>query len=104
MSTYLWLLASTLIAAFGGYLSKVFSIDPTFYSGIRVVAVYMTYTVCWLMVMRTGVPLAVWGTIFSITALASGFVIGMWLFGETLTPMQIGGLALATMATVMLTL
>lgn len=97
-----WLLLSAGFFAGGEYLSKQWASSPTLTSTIMVVAVYALGTLAWLPAMLHRNELAVMGTAWLLLATAATSIIGVFVFGETLTSIQWAGIALAFVALTLL--
>ncbi len=99
---YFWLLLSALFFAGGEYLSKKWGASPTISLTMSVVGIYALGSLAWLPALLHKNELALMGTAWLLLATVGSIVVGVFLFGETLTPLQWVGMAAAMVAMVLL--
>lgn len=98
-----WLLISVIFYGIGEYISKTWANSPSSIEVIAVVSASALSAFFWLPALFSENKLAEMGTAWLILATISTVVIGVFVFGERLTPMQWAGAVLALVAFLLLT-
>jgi multidrug transporter EmrE-like cation transporter len=98
-----WLSISVVFYAVGEYISKTWANSPTTLEVVCVVAASALSALFWLPALFSHNHLAIMGVSWLLLATASTVLIGVVVFGEKLTVLQWGGIALAVAAFVLLT-
>lgn len=98
----IWLLISALFFAAGEYLSKVWGMHPSFNLAVLVVLIYGVGTFAWLPALLHKNQLATMGTLWLLLATIATVSIGLLIFHEKLTYLQMTGVVLAAFAMVLL--
>jgi multidrug transporter EmrE-like cation transporter len=101
---FLWSFLLIIYFGFGEYYSKIFSNTPTFKLALVVVFSYALGSLAWLPAIYKVKLLAIIGTIWSIMSILMTIVIGIFVFGETLTTIQIIVIVLAAISIILLTI
>ena len=102
-SPVFWLLVSIVFYAYGEYLSKLWAFKPTFWMTCYVVMIYALGVVGWLPAIYLRNEVVVVGMLWELFAMISTVIIGCACFGEQLGPAQWTGIALALIASFLLT-
>ena len=97
-----WLVLSALCFAFGEFLSKKFALAPSWAYVGAIVCVYMFGTLTWLPAILQKNQLSITGAIWSVMSLLATVLIGILLFGERLSPLDIIGIVCAFAAIALL--
>lgn len=97
-----WLLASAVFFAMGEYLSKRWGAHPSWSLTAIVVIVYALGTLSWLPALLHKNQLAIMGTIWLLLAVIATVTIGVFVYREHLTSLQLLGVALALVAMTLL--
>ena len=69
---------------------------------VGAIAAYVIANVFWLIALRSGAALTTGSIIFSVGSAILAIVIGLVLYKETITPMQVMGIALGFVAIILL--
>ncbi len=99
---WFWLTFSCSFYAVGEYLSKLWANHP---SGMLITAVVLAYAICglfWLPLVLHKGSLAIAGAIFLLAGTVITTVIGVVIFDEKLSLLQLLGMTLAVVAFVLL--
>lgn len=99
---WFWLCCSCSFYAAGEYLSKLWANQPSSLLTIAVVAAYAVCGLLWLPLVLHKGSLAVAGAIFLLAGTVITTVIGVVIFDERLSSLQILGMCLAVAAFVLL--
>jgi len=91
----LWLTISGLFFAGGEYLSKKFILDPRWPILLILLGMYCLGALAWLPALMQQKSLSVVGTMWSVSSLLMTICIGVLIFGERLTAVQIFGVLFA---------
>ena len=100
--SWIWITISTILFAFGEFLSKEFALNPgwkffTFFMIINTVS-----AAAWIPAIFEKNQLSITGVIWSIVSLIATVAVGLLIFHEKLTPTQSVGLALGVIAVILL--
>ena len=104
ITVILWLLLSVAFFAVGEYFSKSWALNPSWNKALILISMYVLGTVSWLPAIYKGQIISVVGTMWSVMSLLTTLFIGVVIFHETLTPVQIVGVLFAAIAIVLLSL
>ncbi len=99
-----WLIIAIVFYAGGEYLSKAWALGPSVLKTVLVLVAYSLGILAWLPALLQKNQLAVTGTLWSIMALITTVSIGIIVFHEHVGYLQIIGLALAFVATILLSI
>jgi multidrug transporter EmrE-like cation transporter len=91
----IWLLFSVIFFGWGEYLSKKFTLTPTWNYVLGVEIVYAIGVLFWLPALLQKNQLSVLGTMWSLLSLITTVVIGLVIFGERLNMFGIVGIVMA---------
>jgi multidrug transporter EmrE-like cation transporter len=97
-----WLISSALFFALGEYFSKLWGNTPSLKGAVYVVVAYAFGSIFWLPALLHKNQLAIMGTAWLLLATVATAVIGVFIFGESLTNLQWVGLGLAAAAILLL--
>ena len=101
---WVWLFISAIFFAGGEYLSKHFALAPSINMASLVVVIYSLGVLAWLPAIFQKNQLAITGTIWLLLGLAATVSIGLFVFGERLSILQIIGLVFAFISVALLSL
>lgn len=104
MKPLYWLILSALFFAAGEFYSKRFAMHPSWRNVVAVLVAYLICSALWLPAIRQTQSLATTGVVWSVTGLVVTVLMGAWLFREPVSLEQWGGILLALVATVLLSL
>jgi multidrug transporter EmrE-like cation transporter len=93
---------SLIFYAFGEYYSKIWSLKPSLSTAVLTTILYAISAILWLPALREHGQLSALSAVWSCLSVTICVIIGVYVFGETLTTCQIIGLALAFIATMMM--
>jgi len=93
-----WLVISALFFAVGEYLSKRWGMNPSFNFAVIVVLIYALGTFAWLPALLHKNQLAIMGTAWLLLAVMATVCVGVFVFHEKITNLQIIGVILAIIA------
>lgn len=99
-----WLVCSALFFALGEYFSKLWGNNPSLKGTVFVVVAYAFGSIFWLPALLHKNQLAIMGTAWLLLATVATAVLGVFVFGESLTSLQWFGLGLAGVAIIILSL
>lgn len=99
---YIFLLLSMISYSIGEYFSKKWALDPNIRYAVLVCLAYFSGTLSWLPAILIDKRLAIVGTLWTLVASATTVAIGVFLFHESLTPLQKVGLMFTALALVCL--
>lgn len=91
----LWLTFSGLFFAGGEYLSKKYILAPDWRILVILLCLYCLGALMWIPALMQGKSLSVVGTMWSVISLCLTIAIGIVIFDERLTALQIFGVVLA---------
>ena len=100
----LYMVMGIAAVAFGEYFSKLYT-NASVKTGLLLFAIYFVYTsgtFAWMGVMRNNNQLALMATIWSVATLATGVILGVVVFKESLSLTQWIGITLAFISTYLL--
>lgn len=100
----IWLLISSMFFALGEFLSKKFATTPSWTYVSLVLLAYSMGVLAWLPAILQKNQLAVVGTMGSVLSLSTTIFIGVVVFGESLSMVNIVGLCLGAFAVFLLSL
>jgi len=100
----IWLLLSTAFFAWGEYLSKKWGMNPGWFFAIFIALVYGIGSMFWLPYLLYKNELAIRGTIWSVVSLVVTVMLGVLIFHEKISLVQIVGLLLAFVAVALLSI
>lgn len=101
---FLWLTLSVLSFGIGEYLSKRWSLAPSWKLAVSLVIPYILGVLLWLPALRAGKSLAITGTTWTIMSTAVTVGIGVIGFHEHLTGLNWWGVWLAVISMILLQL
>ena len=104
MTIILWLLLSTCFFAIGEYLSKKFALEPSIKLVCYIVPMYALGTLAWLPAIHKGQMLSTVGTLWTVLSMVMTIFIGLFIFHESLTTIQIVGICFAFVSVILLSL
>jgi len=102
LPTFLWLVLSAAFFAVGEYLSKKFALRPDWRGLLMVSSAYLVGTLTWLPAITRTNQLATTGTGWLLLSMMATLGIGFGVFHERLNSVQIAGVAMASIALVLL--
>ena len=104
MSVTLWIIIAMVFYAVGEILSKMFANTPLPKTGILAVLCYTLNAACFLPALQKLNSLTILGTIWNICYVIVTLVIGLFVFGEPITTLQIVGLVFGLVSIVLLSI
>ena len=100
--SWIWITISTILFAFGEFLSKKFSLNPGWTLFVLFLVVDIVSAAAWIPAIFEKNQLSVTGVIWSIVSLIATVAIGLLVFNEKLTPTQSIGMVLGFVAVILL--
>ena len=100
----IYLLIGTVLYSFGDWFSKKYSMAPGFLLGLAALVSYALTTFCWLPALTKHHSLSILGTIWAVMTTLTAVLIGVLIFKESLTTLQIMGIVLAIISIVLLSI
>lgn len=100
----IYLLIGTVLYSFGDWFSKKYSMAPGFLLGFYAWACYALTTFCWLPALTKHNSLSLMGTIWAVMTTLTAVLIGVLIFKESLTMIQLVGIVLAVVSIVLLSI
>ena len=95
---FVWLLLSVAFFAIGEYFSKKLALGPSIKFVLLILLAYVLGTLAWLPAILQKNQLSVTGTIWSVLSVLATIGIGILIFKEQLSLLQIIGIILAIIA------
>jgi drug/metabolite transporter (DMT)-like permease len=92
------MLSSMIFYSAGEYLSKLWSLNPSWLLFAAIYFIYPIGIICWLPALRMHGQLSALSTVWSVLAIITSVLMGVYLFGEVLETRQIIGIILAIVA------
>jgi len=99
---WIWWTVALVLYAVGEWIAKRWSEDQLIHLGMLSLLAYTVSSTCWLGIMAHSKKLTLMSTLWEIGSLLLAAVVGVLLFGETLTPTQWIGFFLAIIAGILL--
>lgn len=99
-----WLLVSVMFFAVGEYFSKAWALHPSYKTALTLVTMYVLGTLAWLPAIYRGQIISVVGTIWSLMSLLMTLFVGVALYHESLSHIQMVGIGLAFIAIILLSI
>ncbi len=99
-----WLIISGIFFAIGEFLSKKFSITPSWPYVALIIFIYALGTLSWLPAILQKNQLSITGTIWSVIGLLMTIFIGVIIFGEKLNALSIAGIIFAIISIILLSI
>jgi len=99
---FLWLFCSVFLFGTGEYMSKRWSLTPSYSLGALTLIPYLVSSLVWLLALREGKSLVIVGMLWSLLASLATAVLGLIVFHEQLTSYNYYGLILAMLALILL--
>lgn len=104
ITVIVWLLLSVAFFSVGEYYSKTWALNPSWNRAIILVMMYVFGTVAWLPAIYKGQTISIVGTIWGVMSLLTTLFVGVVLFHEALTPIQVVGIGFAIIAIILMSL
>jgi multidrug transporter EmrE-like cation transporter len=101
---FYWLIISMVFYAGGEYLSKKFAMNPRFNTVILILIFYSLGVLAWLVALWRRDELAVVGATWATLSVLTTISIGIFIFGEKLSPLGLVGIITATVAILLLSI
>jgi multidrug transporter EmrE-like cation transporter len=104
ITVILWLILSVSLFGVGEYLSKKFSLAPSISLTLSIITMYALGALAWLPAIYKGQYLSTIGTMWNLLSMIMTLVIGIVIFNEQLTTIQIVGIGFALTSLIMLSI
>lgn len=99
-----WLVISAVVFSAGEFFSKKFANEPSIGFVVCILLAYCLEALLWLPALLQRNELAVVGAMWSVLSMMATVAIGTLLFGEVISTTNIAGLAVGTIALILLSL
>lgn len=93
-----WIIASAIVFAYGEYLSKKFSLAPSWKAAFFVAFVYAIDALLWLPAILQKKQLVATTLVWTVMSLVAIAAVGFFVFGEKLSSVGILGALLAVVS------
>ena len=100
--SWAWIAISTILFAFGEFLSKEFALNPGWKFFIFFMIINTISAAAWIPAIFEKNQLSITGVIWSIVSLIATVTVGILIFHERLTPTQTVGLVFGFVAVILL--
>lgn len=99
---FFWLTLSVLVFGVGEYLSKRWTMEPTFWSAAAIIIPYMAATWLWLPALKAGKNLSTTGVAWSVMSSLVTVCLGIFFFKEKLSITNYVGLVMAILSLILI--